>query len=496
MVQAYLNNFSRVWFQEGGPGPSRSRTYHSNWTVGAPSWTRGDITILREPDPDQYGRFIAVGRYRGEPGNPELPLTARYSTQRSDLLRLARGDCDHALHVHMGICENPQDFARGWEKVLILEGASINSWGTGAIGAPTQGDIAPVNEDVPFAGSDLYEVVKLTMAELATTVVNREITSVYVCDAAQCGACGVPSDGCQLVLALEGGISASPGQAATLLYTRDGGGSWTTVPITTLAANERADAVFCTGTQVVVASADSESFHVTTLTDLIAGTQTWQEVTSGFVATKGPTAISSLGATDNWIAGEGGYIYTSDDPASGVTVSHAGSASTADLHDIHAFDSLNVVAVGANNALLNTRNGGGSWSLVVGPAVGVVLNTIWMRGPLEWLVGAANGKLFYTIDGGVAWTEKTFSGSGAGQVRDLVFSTPSVGYMAHSTAAPAGRVLRTIDGGFSWYVLPEGSGSIPANDYVASLAVCDDPNVVYGGGLGDNAVDGFLVKGA
>jgi photosystem II stability/assembly factor-like uncharacterized protein len=119
-----------------------------------------------------------------------------------------------------------------------------------------------------------------------------------------------------------------------------------------------------------------------------------------------------------------------------------------------------------------------------------------MKSDIEWLVGAADGTLWYTRNSGGTWTQKGFPGSGAGQVRDIQFATGAIGYMAHSTATPAGRVLRTLDGGFSWYVLPEQAGfSIPANDYVGALAACgEDPNLVFGAGLADNAIDGFLVK--
>ncbi len=69
--------------------------------------------------------------------------------------------------------------------------------------------------------------------------------------------------------------------------------------------------------------------------------------------------------------------------------------------------------------------------------------------------------------------------------------------MAHDTVTPAGRILRTIDGGNSWYVVPEGNTGFPANDRLNMLAPCiNDPNIVYGGGLGDNATDGILIKGA
>jgi len=69
--------------------------------------------------------------------------------------------------------------------------------------------------------------------------------------------------------------------------------------------------------------------------------------------------------------------------------------------------------------------------------------------------------------------------------------------MIHNTGS-AGRLFRTIDGGYSWYVLPEGTGSIPSNYQLNSIALCDDPNIVYAGGLETNSgdYDGILIVGA
>ena len=493
----FVSSFSRVFFQRGGSGAALKPGYHGNWRAGTPSWDQGDLTTIREPDPATYGRFINVGRYRGEPGNPELSIMARYTLDKSVLLAAARDGCDNTLHVHMGECQNPQDFNRGWTKKVVLERAGITSYGTDAdLGAMEPGDTSPVNEDVPFTGLDYYEVSRLNMSSIGGAVLTREVTSIYVCDRAQCGACGASTDGCQVVLALEGALSASPGLPPTVLYSTDGGTTWAEVSITTLGANESGSALVCIGENTVVFSADSESLHYANTADLVLGSPTWTEVTTGFVATHGPLAVFSLGANETWIVGEGGYIYFTDDPTLGVEVSDAGSATVEDLNDVHAIDSLNIVAVGDNNAMVSTSNGGASWEAITGPAVGVALNAIWMHTLQEWYVGAANGNLYYTLNAGTTWTQKAFTGDGAGSVRDIVFVTPSVGYMAHSTAAPAGRILRTTDGGYSWYVIPEGTGNIPANDYVAQLALCGDPNIVFGGGLADNAVDGFIVKAA
>jgi photosystem II stability/assembly factor-like uncharacterized protein len=488
---AFTNTYSRVWFIEGGAGPSRRRDYFGNWKAGAVSWDLGDMTVIREPDPNAYNKFIRVGRYRGEPGDPELPITARYTFQRSRLLKAARLDCEHTIQVHMGQCENPQDFPRGWEKTLILEGASINSYGTEDLGAMSPDENAPVNEEVPFVGTDLYEVVRMTFAEMAPDLVTGPVTSVYVCDSAQCGACGVATDGCQVVLAVMGGVAGSPGGGSTVLYTVNGGGTWQTVA----GPPAVADKIYCAGDVAVALSDADDSMFYTSLTELVAGTTNWTRVATGYVTGSGPLAASPLGASETWIAGSGGVVYVSRDPALGVEVSSSG-ATTNDLHAIHALDSLNIAAVGAANTVLYTNNGGVTWASLVGPAPGVVLTSVWLRTALEMFVGTADGHLFYTINGGATWVEKGFAGSGSGSVASIVFTTPSVGYMAHNApAGGAGRVMRTIDGGYSWYVMPEGAGTIPANGGVNTLAVCNDPNILFGGGDATGG-DGILLKAA
>lgn len=492
MVGAFTNAFSRVWFQSGGAGPSRIRRYFGNWKAGALAWGQGDLTVIREPDPAQYNKFLRAGRFRGEPGDPELTITSRYSFARSELLKAARSGCEHTLHIHMGECKDPQDFARGWDKMIIMEGAAITNYATQDLGAMTPGENAAINEDTPFRGTDLYEVVRINFARTGGAI-PQGLTSIYVCDAQQCGACGVASDGCQVVLALQGVVAT--GAAPVLRYTSDGGATWGNSPITTLTDAQRADALLCVGPNVVVLSEADEAAHYANLSDVLRGVGVWTRVASGYVATHGPVASYSLGATETYGVGAGGFVYHTDDPTQGVRVVHGGSATTQDLTDVHAFDALNIVAVGAGGTVLASRDGGNTWGTVAQPA-NVVLNAVWAHSPLEWFVGTATGRLFYTLDGGATWTEKAFPGSGVGAVRDIKFVTPSVGYMAHNTAAPAGRVLRTLDGGYSWYVLPEGTGSIPANDYVASLATCADPNIIFGAGLDDNGTLGFIVKAA
>lgn len=488
---------SRVFTIEDRAGPANAPVYQDLARALSPTQGFGDVTPVRIPDPDQYGQFKIVDTIRGEKGLPEITVQARYEFTVSSFLALARKGCPLDVQVHMGKCQNPTDFNSGWDKILVVAGAAITQWSTGDLGALDQGEDAVVNEDIPVSGLDMYEIKQLLMGEFASAEVIGEVVGVAICDSVQCGICGVPSNGCEKVFAITITQTGSPGLPGELVFSEDGGTTISETTVDTLGVTEDPSGLACVGLNLVIVSNDSDSLHYAPIADILDGTEIWIEVATGIVAAGSPNAIFSLSSLFTWIVGDGGYVYFTADPTAGVTVQDAGIATTEVLNDVHAIDDQNIVAVGANNAVIVTTNGGDSWASVTGPNVGVALNAIWMRTSLEWLVGDAGGQLWYTRDGGVSWTEKTFPGSGTGVIRDIVFSTPTVGYMAHSTAAPAGRILRTIDGGYSWYVLPEGTTTIPANDYVASLAACaEDPNLVFGGGLADDATDGFLVKGS
>lgn len=492
-----LTSYSRVWLVDGRSRPYNTPTYEGLMRAGAISWSQGDITLIRRPDPDKYGKFQTIGKISGEEGNPELTLTARYTDDMSKLLKLARKRCDFDVHIHFGQCEDPRDFNGGFSKALILSAARVSTYGTTDLGALESSENAVVNEEVPVAGEDLLEIVPISYGLQASVLVSREVIDVTVCDTEACGECGETSDGCNKVFAVVSSSTGSPGILTELVYTYDGGQNWFDMTISTFAGVEVPSAVRCVGNFVVVVSNTSQSLHYIAISEALAGIPSWNEVSTGFVGAGAPNAIHSISSSHTWIVGNGGYVYFTSDPTGGVTVQSAGSATTQNLNAIHALDEIRAVAVGNNNAVIYTADGT-AWNSVVGPAPGANLNTVWMHGEGEWLVGTSTGRLFYTKDFGRIWTEKGFPGAGNGAVRDIKFHNDAVGYMATSivTPAPAGRILRTINGGNSWYVTPERRGNvIPANIRINRVATCADPNVVYGAGLGPDSTDGILIKG-
>lgn len=492
MADVVSTPYSRVWLIENGANPGTVPSYEGLWKAGALTFGQGDVTPIRNPSASRYGGFDISGTIPGEPDLPEIAVTARYLFDLSEMLRLVNIGCTHDLQVHMGQCQNPQNFNGGWDKILVLEQARISNYSTTDLGALEPSENAVVNEDVTWQGQRVYEIKKQTATEVGAVTVTREVFAVAVCDQAGCGgACGTSSDGCQIVFFVTSSSGGSPGLPGDVVYSEDGMSTSGVTQITTLAVDEQPEDAACVGDNLVVVSPDSESLHYAPIADILDDAEAWSEVTSGFVAAKGPKAIFSLSPNETWMVGEGGYVYFTTDPTGSVVVQDAGVATIENLNDIHAISSVDAVAVGANNAVIRTTDGT-TWGAKTGPAPGVVLNTVWMKSDLIWLVGSAAGRLYRTNNGGDSWTEVGFTGNGVGAIRDIHFANNTVGFMAHNTAAPAGRILKTVDGGNTWYVAPE-QGTLPTNDYVQALIACNQ-NTVFGGGLAGNGTDGFAVK--
>ncbi len=489
-----ISDMTRVWLMEDGAGPDVTPEYMGVWKAGGVSWDFGEATAVEIPSDSAYMQFEEVASLPGTKGKPSTTLTARYARDLSDMLRLARRECYHDFQIHVGACQDPQNFRLGWDKIVAFDHARISNYSTEDLGALGSDERKQVNESINLQATNYYEIGKLSLAEVAAAAVIQEVLDITFCDTKSCGGeCGTASDGCEKVFALVKAVGGSPGLGSQVVYTADKGATWASTVIDTLAANVEPDAIACFGDYVIVISSADESHHYADRDLVILGTETWSKVT-GYTAASGPNCITVLKPGYAWIGGLGGYVYFLSDVTEEPTTQDAGSATTQDLNAIHAYDEENVLAVGNSNAVIYTTDGS-TWTSVTGPAVGVNLMACWMASETVWWVGTAGGQLWYTKNSGATWTQKRFSGDNAGVVRDIVFVTTQVGYMSHDTATPAGRIFRTVDGGNSWYVLPEGTGTIPANDRLNAIAVCDDVNLFFTGGLGDAATDGIVIKG-
>jgi len=490
----------RLFMNENGAGPASPFVYQTLAKAGGLSKDLGSVDPVRIPDPFQYNQFQTIGSTRGQQGLPEFSLEALARRSLSKLYSAAERGCPIDLHLHYGACDDPSDFNRGWDMGWIIEGAGITSYSQPDSMAMDGDENGPVMETADVTAERMYQIVNLLASELAASQITDPIIAVRFVGSVVCGACGLPNDGTQVFILVGSGVVGSPGLQTEYQYTVDGGLTFTTGTVTSMTTSEVATDAEQVGSYfVVISGGTDDDLHVALLSDILSGSPSWTAVTAGVVAAGSPTRIESYDAAHTWIVGAAGYVYFTRDILAGVEVQDAGVATAQNLLALSVFDEQSALAVGASNAVIFTLNGV-SWQSVTGPVPGVDMTACEMRSTTEWFVGTNGGALYYTRNAGQTWTLKAFAGSGSGKVEDIRFVTKNVGYMSHSTTAPAGRVFRTIDGGNSWYPLPEQAGvTIPTVDRFYRLGVPKRApaqlaaNIVVAGGLGANGTDGVAV---
>ncbi len=488
------SSHTRIFLIEGRARFDHKPDYQYCLKLTAVTKGFGDLTRIEVPNPDEYGKFDEVGEIRGAAARATSSLMGYYSLDlQSTLLRLAANGCAVDVQLHIGECKNPGTFTV-FDKAMILENVFISQYATGDLGALASGENTTVNETADISAKEVYEVLPVTYGVKAGSLVVNEIVAGTLCDSPSCGDCQTESNGCQKVFFVSVAAGGSPASLSDLVFTLDGGVTWYDYDITGMA--NPATGVACIGDYLVVVSNGEISLFYTLLSGLDGITPpSWTEVATGFV--RGPNAIFSVG-NKAFIVADWGYIYETEDPTAGVTVLDAGSATIAKLNDVYALSAEVAVAVGNDGAVVYTTDGD-NWSAVAHPPVGVGihLNCVYMKSESEWIVGTSNGKMYYTLNSGTTWVEKSFPGSGSGSVKDIAGSNDSVLWMAHQTAATKGRILRSYDGGYQWVVTPEETGkAIPVADKYGCLVTCPyDANFLAAGGLADDATDGIIVVG-
>lgn len=500
MGDLLLVGSGRVWTIKHRAGPTHEPYYHHMGMAGAPDWGQGDVTKIEAPSDTQYNRWEEVSRFQASPDRATITLTIYETTDRSEFMDILRLRCAVDVQVHLGLCEDPRDFDGGWQKIRIIEDALPTGYSAGEQGALEGSNQASITEEVPLSGREIYDVLRMSYTEVAKAEVGEVVTAVDVCDRITCNDCEdqAASDGCQRVFAVCDSATSSPGLKSQVVITTDqfGGEDILERWVTTMGLGEHAPDGACVGDYFVVLSDDGVGHHYAPIADMLDEAETWTGVTTGYVAAKGPAAIWNYSPLLSFIVGDGGYVYKMLNPADGVTVLDAGAATAQDLVDVHGWDMDRVAAVGASDAFIYTLNGK-NFQAGTGPVGPTDLKAVRFRTKNEiWVGGSASGSVFVTTDWSDHWLEKTLPGS-LTQIDAIVWATETVGYIAGRTAAPRAKILRTINGGYTWYVVPEASGqSIPNADYILDMAVCEkEPNILFAGGLADNAADGILLIG-
>jgi len=396
------------------------------------------------------------------------------------------------VQLHAGPCEDLSAF-NVFTKNLILENVRLTNYGTDDLGALAPDENAKVDETGDISAEEIYEIMQLNLTRRGDAIVDVEVVDVVRCDMISCGECQTQSDGCEKWYALAGAIPASPGTVPEIYFSLDSGKTWDNDDVDSCA--NIADALACLGKYVVVVSNADAAHHYALKSEFDDGSDpTFTQITAGYVAAGPPNDISSNGMFA-FVVGDAGYIYALPDATGGVTVLDAGVATSSNLNAVDILSEEIAVAVGDLGAIVYTEDGI-TWQSVVNSPVGLGANYLCVdvKSADEWWIGSDDGRLFYTLDRGLHWTESAFPGA-ATEVNAIEFSTKSIGYLAIKVGG-SGRLLRTFNGGYDWITLPEGVGVIPAQHGLNAIATCPyDPDIVVAVGLATDDSDGIIIVG-
>lgn len=507
----------RAFVQFGGASPVNVRKYAgqdmSYLRIEGVSRSRlGGVEPINIADPYFRGGYKQVGTMIKP---PDLDSYSLVLTERQNGIPLAHTEfnCPVTVYESVGQCKNPSDFLGGWTYYVRI-------YPNGIITKFSDGDRVVFEDDKTLETKmdvtqprRIYDVGPMAFGQtggsltLTATVVND------ICYGTQldCGNCAVPNDGTQFLYACCTGGAAAPPK---VLYSVDGGATWTSVSVTAAANAEVLNTIAVVGTRLVAVSktaggATQGGYYWADLNPITGVPGAFTKVTTGFPATAStaPNDILVVGSTAYFV-GDGGYIYKSTDITAGVTVLSAGGATTSNLLKIDGNADL-LVTTGAASAVLYSNNGGATWSAPVATptsgahqinCIGVVNNLIWWAGTNS---GTNTGRLYYTVDGGNSWTEKQFSGNGTGTtMKDIVVATPECIFFSHSNATPAARIFSSWDGGLSFTNTSPRISGLPTFTSASRLAVpaaaapIKAANYLAIAATAANGTDGALFLGA
>lgn len=437
---------TRVFVQQDGAYPDSPYQYQGCLNLGESEQDLGELTPVYCPSSERANAWDIVDTIIGAPGLPTTDFTQRMAKDLRDVWNvLAERGCTFNMMIKI-FCEGRPDDFNTWDGMWLMQAARMTAR-TIPLSNPISGED---NEAANLTGSITYRqlirLLRLNFGAKGEATVVSEILDGFFYDAVSCGECGsTPSDGCQKQYWLAAATGGSPGLSSRIVYSIDGGATYGQINITPLAAAD-ARRIAPMGQYLVGVTINAGGGHFyATFAEIDSGAANWTLTVSGY--TTDPRALWVKSPTEAFIAGTGGYVYYLEDPTTTPTVLLDNSLTSQDLNDIHGTNNT-IVAVGASNAVVYSLNNGETWSLVIGPAVGVTLNAVRVLPSGVWWVGDANGNMWWTRNKGVTWTQKN-PGAGNTSIADIWFVDENIGYVAANTGA-AGRIYSTRNAGNTW----------------------------------------------
>lgn len=469
-----------LWVQTGGPNTATE--YLGCHQIGDIDEPFGDSEAMYCPDPSAPNTFQVVGTIEGA---PDL-VTTEIVTDVTDALDALEviGKDKFTLYVNK-VVSGRMDIFDNRSRVFILTDCGLTARGLSNLAARIPDDNSRSEQTFGLSASSLIRWVDPTISRY-TTAVNKNL------DAICCNREKRLRTAQQTALE-PGQYAFASGADQTVLRTINGT-TWAACATSPFEATDNVSGLVmfpmdATNYRVIAANGTTDAAapaEIEYSDDLGA---TWTAVTVGSVNAHFFPVAGSLYAYDRTLifaATNLGYIHKSVDAGGTWSTVEAGVITNVDILSIHFADTEVGFFCGEGNIVGKTTDGGESWQAVTGPAGGVNLTAIHCFDRYRVWVATANGKLYYSSDGGTNWTERTFIGSGTGAITTMKFFNDLIGY-AVRTVTGVSTLLNTINGGYNW-----GTISVPTNSTINALAIADVYHTYFAGDA--NASTGYIAK--
>lgn len=467
---------SSLWVQPNGP--NTQPIYLGCHEVGDISAPFGDVTLIYCPDESGVNKFKVVNSVQAAAGAVTTDLTGDV-TDEIDSLERASGSFTIFIHK---IKRGRRDVFTQWDRSFVLLNSRLSQATLKALSARSPDSNARSEAGYSVSAEALLKPFRLTISRqsIAETM---NINAITFCNERQDRTNDYPAQESGQI-----GFAAAyfVGSASANVLKTINGATWAATAADPFAIDTSISAIGCFDlgrdqTRVIVTLGTTDAAAPAKIAYSDDSGATWTSVTVGSVNAHFFGTAHTLWARDRnsvWAVTNLGYIHKSADAGVTWTAQESGSINTGAWNAVHFADALVGVVVGAANKIAKSYDGGTSWSEVTGPSAqsGVAANVVRVLDRNRWWVGYANGKLYYTLDAGVTWTQRSFTGSGVGQVRDIRFRNELQGFMLTNNASPVGVVHMTIDGGYTWEVL-----TTPTNAGLNSLYIADEWKIFVAG---------------
>lgn len=154
-----------------------------------------------------------------------------------------------------------------------------------------------------------------------------------------------------------------------------------------------------------------------------------------------------------YICGTGGKIMKTTDGAQSFVPQVTNAPTSCYYFGIHFFDKNKGIAVGSQNTISKTSNGGQTWTTTSSSGSSFsYYDVFFVNSQIGWICGSG-GAIRKSVDGGATFTSQT---SGVTKfLWSIYFLTPLKGF----ACGESGTLLRTLDGGTTWVKLTTPSNA-------------------------------------